>query len=135
MYQAGYIERLGTGVSEMIRLSLEAGLREPEFDFSSGVAITLWRPLRDAGNDAGSDAGSDAGNDLTTTKKLHKKELEELILSVSKEGLSLEEIAQKVGKSKSHLRNRIIPELIREGRLKKMYPDNDPNQKFITVED
>ncbi len=46
MYQAGYIERFGTGVSEMIRLSLEEGLREPEFDFSGGVSITLWRPTK-----------------------------------------------------------------------------------------
>jgi predicted HTH transcriptional regulator len=46
MYQAGYIERFGTGVSEMIRLSVEDGLKEPEFDFSGGVAITLWRPVK-----------------------------------------------------------------------------------------
>ncbi len=46
MYQAGYIERFGTGVSEMIRLSLEEGLREPEFDFDGGVSITLWRPAK-----------------------------------------------------------------------------------------
>jgi ATP-dependent DNA helicase RecG len=46
MYQVGYIERFGTGVSEMIRLSLEEGLKEPEFDFDGGVSITLWRPTK-----------------------------------------------------------------------------------------
>ena len=48
MYQAGYIERFGTGVSEMIRLSIEEGLKEPEFDFNGGVRITLWRPAKTA---------------------------------------------------------------------------------------
>jgi predicted HTH transcriptional regulator len=46
MYQAGYIERFGTGVSEMIQLSVEDVLKEPESDFSGGAAITLWRPVK-----------------------------------------------------------------------------------------
>jgi predicted HTH transcriptional regulator len=60
MYQAGYIERFGTGVSEMIRLSLEEGLKEPEFDFSGGVAITIWRPTK---------TEKQPGKDQKTTRK------------------------------------------------------------------
>jgi predicted HTH transcriptional regulator len=44
MYLAGYIERFGTGTGEIFRLTKEAGLKEPEFDFSDGFNIIIWRP-------------------------------------------------------------------------------------------
>ncbi len=44
MYQAGYIERFGTGTGEIFRLTAEAGLKEPTFDFEEGFKITIWRP-------------------------------------------------------------------------------------------
>ncbi len=44
MYQAGYIERFGTGTGEIFRLTKEAGLKEPEFDFTEGFTMIIWRP-------------------------------------------------------------------------------------------
>jgi hypothetical protein len=44
LYQAGYIERFGTGTRELFRLTKEAGLKEPEFDFTGGFYITIWSP-------------------------------------------------------------------------------------------
>ncbi len=44
MYQAGYIERYGTGTREIFKLAKDAKLKEPEFDFASGFEITIWRP-------------------------------------------------------------------------------------------
>jgi len=44
MYQAGYIERFGTGTEEMFRLTKEAGLSEPEFDLEEGFKVTIRRP-------------------------------------------------------------------------------------------
>ena len=43
LYLAQYIERMGTGISDMIRLCGESGLPEPEFTISSGFKVTIWR--------------------------------------------------------------------------------------------
>ena len=44
MYQAGYIERFGTGTLEIIRLLEEAKLHEPDFNIDEGFKVILWRP-------------------------------------------------------------------------------------------
>ena len=43
-YLAKYIERMGTGTRDMIRLCREVGLREPQYDVRDGFVQTLWRP-------------------------------------------------------------------------------------------
>ncbi len=43
LYQAGYIERYGTGTGEIFRLTAEAGLKEPVFSLEEGFKLTLWR--------------------------------------------------------------------------------------------
>ena len=43
MYQAGYIEKYGTGITENIRLILEAHLLAPEIDLSAEFVTTIWR--------------------------------------------------------------------------------------------
>jgi len=43
MYQAGYIEKYGTGITENIRLMLEAHLLAPEIDLSAEFVTTIWR--------------------------------------------------------------------------------------------
>ena len=44
MYQAGYIERFGTGILDILRLSEEANLEEPDFNIDEGFKVVLWRP-------------------------------------------------------------------------------------------
>lgn len=44
LYQAGYIERFGTGTGEMILLCKEAGLKEPVFNLEEGFSVTIYRP-------------------------------------------------------------------------------------------
>lgn len=39
-------ERMGTGTRDMIRLCLDAGLREPQVAVRNGFVQTLWRPPR-----------------------------------------------------------------------------------------
>lgn len=45
LYLTQYIERLGTGTGDMIRLCREAGLSEPVFALEDGFRISLGRPL------------------------------------------------------------------------------------------
>ena len=46
LYLAKYIERMGTGTGDMIRLCRAAGLREPEFAQRDGFVTTIWRASR-----------------------------------------------------------------------------------------
>ena len=45
LYLAQYIERVGTGTRDMIRLCREAGLREPGFAQRDGFVTTVWREV------------------------------------------------------------------------------------------
>jgi len=46
LYLTKYIERMGTGTSDIIRLCREAGLPEPGFSITDGFVATLYRPPR-----------------------------------------------------------------------------------------
>jgi len=67
LYLAKYIERMGTGTRDMIRLCNEAGLREPDFAIRDGFVQTLWRPLskKQAQVEAQVEAQAEAQADLT----------------------------------------------------------------------
>ena len=61
LYLARYIERMGTGTRDMIRLCREAGLPEPEFDVRDGFVTTLRRPIPVTGQVAGEVTGQVTG--------------------------------------------------------------------------
>jgi len=44
MYLAGYIERLGTGTADMLRIAALAGLKAPEFIQEEEFKIIVYRP-------------------------------------------------------------------------------------------
>lgn len=62
MYQMGYIEKYGTGITENIRKMQEAHLLAPEIDLSAEFVTTIWRD-----NDATYDA-TNIGTNLGTKK-------------------------------------------------------------------
>ena len=49
LYLAGYIEKLGTGIPDMINLSKKAGLCEPDFKEKDIFKIILWREKQSIG--------------------------------------------------------------------------------------
>ena len=53
MYLAGYIERLGTGTRDMIRLCNEKGLKEPDFKQEDVFKAIVWRTGQATGEVAG----------------------------------------------------------------------------------
>ena len=59
MYQTGYIEKYGTGITENIRKMQEAHLLAPDIDLSAEFVTTIWRD-----NDATHDA-TPTSNDAT----------------------------------------------------------------------
>ncbi|HZL09514.1 MAG TPA: DUF4062 domain-containing protein [Prolixibacteraceae bacterium] len=53
MYLAGYIERMGTGTGDIIRLCNEAGLQEPEFIQEEDFKTIIWRTFKATGQATG----------------------------------------------------------------------------------
>ena len=72
-----------------------------------------------------------------TNTHLKRDELERLITEKAKEYISLEEIALRTGKKPSYLKNKIIPEMIRKNKLKRLYAQtpNHPEQKYKATEE
>lgn len=75
---------------------------------------------------------SNAKVDTSKNKKLKRDELENLILEICSEFHSLEEIAIKVERNFDYLKNKIMPNMIKTRKLKRLYPStpNHPNQKY-----
>ena len=93
----------------------------------------------DDSNDARNDDSNDDSNgDSTFEIKVSRKSSELLkieIVKASESYMSVEEIAKKVGKSISHLKNRVIPQMLQENLLERKFPDipKHPQQKFRAV--
>ncbi|WP_233757250.1 RNA-binding domain-containing protein [Algoriphagus sp. AGSA1] len=71
-------------------------------------------------------------------KNLKREELEKIILQLCKENfMKKEELAKALGKSESYIRNKILPDLLKRGKLIKRFPftHNHPEQGYKTNED
>jgi len=64
LYQMGYIEKYGTGITENIRRMQEARLLAPEIDLSAEFITTIWRD-NDATN-IGTNLGTNIGTNNAT---------------------------------------------------------------------
>jgi predicted HTH transcriptional regulator len=83
-------------------------------------------------------ATSDLKLETVQRKNTKRIELEMLILKICKEQyVKKEEIAKLLGKSEDYIRNRILPDLLKSGKLVKRYPytHNHPEQGYKTSEE
>ena len=70
-------------------------------------------------------------------KNLKRSELEKVILEICRNKyIKKEELAERLGKSESYIRNKILPDLLKAGKLEKLYPftHNHPEQGYKTAE-
>ena len=78
LYLAGYIERLGTGTSDMVDECVAMGLKAPEFIQDSNFRAILWHKNDLSSNDnalsLSEKALSSNENALSSTIKLNKKQ-------------------------------------------------------------
>ena len=67
--------------------------------------------------------------------RMKKEDLEAIILEVCNvEYKTLEDIATAIGKTSKYLKNSIMPELIKSGKLERLYPKiNHPHQAYKTI--
>ena len=161
MYQMGYIEKYGTGITENIRRMQEARLLAPEIDLSAEFVTTIWRDNdatnvatdnpNVATNDATNVATNDATNDATpkdylsvnkriidrkvakkVQERMTEKQIKECIIEACIVDHTIEELAQLLKKSVSHIRNRFITEMVADGILLRTKPEHTPGQTYMT---
>ena len=162
LYQMGYIEKYGTGITENIRRMQEARLLAPEIDLSAEFVTTIWRD-NDATNigtnlgtnigtnNATNDATNGATNDATSKdylavnkriidrkvkkkvrKRMTEQQLQECIVEACYVEHSIEELAKLLGKSESHIRNRFITNMVADGILLRTKPVHSSGQTYMT---
>ncbi|GEP51950.1 hypothetical protein FNO01nite_26220 [Flavobacterium noncentrifugens] len=129
MYQAGYIERFGTGTGEIIRLTEQAGLREPDFDLEEGFKVTLWRPATAAGQATGQATGQVTGQ--------ADEEVKRVLLVMDGELRTSEIMGALDLKHREYFRDAYLLPAIAGGFIEMTVPDkpNSPNQKYRLTAD
>lgn len=122
----------GNGRGTKYYLKKEVGTSEEEVDTSEGKVDTSERKVD---TPEGKVDTSEGKVDYINTH-LKRDELERLITENAKEYISVEEIASRTGKKSSYLKYKIIPEMIRKNKLKRLYAQtpNHPEQKYKATE-
>lgn len=126
MYLAGYIERIGTGTTDIIRISSQKGLKEPNFSQDDVFKVIIWRTTTEqvSGEATGVVSGGVTGE--------VPEEVKRIILVVNGE-MKRADIQKKLQlKHEDFFRvNYIIP-AINSGCLEMTHPENPnhPNQKY-----
>jgi predicted HTH transcriptional regulator len=114
MYLTQYIERLGTGVGDMIRRCREAGLREPSYKVTDGIRLTIWRDGRySAANSSGKRPVESSGK--RPGKTLGEMGLQ-IVASIQEQpNITIVEIAQRLGRTARGVEKQI--RLLREAEI------------------
>lgn len=60
-----------------------------------------------------------------------------IITTCKSSKLTLEQIALVVNRSPAYLQNKVLPDLVKSGKLIRQFPDNpnNPNQAYIAADD
>jgi ATP-dependent DNA helicase RecG len=78
------------------------------------------------------DTRIDNNKKITPKSRLKKEELESLILEAClEEHVSIVELSKIVNKDIKYLKNKVIPAMIKDGKLERLYPNiNHPHQAY-----
>lgn len=118
MYLKGYIERLGTGTADIIRIAKEEELKEPEFIQDDSFTMILYRPS----------AGQVTGQATD--------EVEKVVLVMNGE-MKRAEIQKKLQlKHREHFVDNYMNPALENGLIEMKYPDspNHPKQRYTLTE-
>jgi predicted HTH transcriptional regulator len=71
-------------------------------------------------------------DNLARSKRLSRDKLEELIINECKDYLSLDELAKRINKNNTYLKDSILPDMIKSNKIERLYPatPRHPNQKY-----
>jgi len=92
MYLAGYIERMGSGTTDVVNDCVEAGLREPEFEQTENFRATIWR------RNVGQNVTQNVGQNVTQRNEA-KTALNQGIARDGVDGNVTQNVGQDVGQA------------------------------------
>ena len=70
-------------------------------------------------------------SELDSKARFGREELEKLILSKAQDYATIEEIATGVGRSVDYIKNKVMPRMVKEGKMVRLHQKiNHPNQKY-----
>lgn len=96
MYLTQYIERMGTGTGDMIRLCQEAGLPEPTFSYRDGFILTIARPSTEKAKDLAVDSSETSGKTEGKILELLRKYPEITIPEIAKKMARAERTVERL---------------------------------------
>ncbi len=141
-YLTKYIERMGTGIIDMIARCKDAGIPEPEIRIDAGCFIlTLWRKVSqttsngsEGGPVGGQDGGQDGVQDGVQDEFFELNNTELLIIkSLRANPLRSIDIASAIGYSQRTRNYRTaLDQLLKLGYIEMLYPEKprSKNQKY-----
>ncbi len=136
MYLAGYIERIGSGTRDMIRLCKEAGLSEPEYRLEDGFRIIIWRTGQPTGQPNGQPngqvTGQVTGQPIGEVSDEVAEQIRRVIVAMNGE-MKRSEIQKILGlKHREFFIDNYLSPSIEAGVIEMTYPDtpNHPKQKY-----
>lgn len=135
IFLAGYIERMGTGTTDIIRLCKESGLQEPVYENNGDFRVTIMRPDK-AGE--GQSSGGVTSTNPTTNPTTTNAETTTSLLNLLKGGpLSSKELMERMGlKDKKSFREVYLSRALSCGLIEMTHPENQNhrNQKYRLTE-
>ena len=138
LYQAGLIERFGTGTGEILRLSAKANLPKPDFDTNEGFKVVIWRlpHLQNITNtstahDTVHDTAHDTAHDeVQNTGLLSLSDLTERIVWIMKNDMSREELMDRLDlKHRQNFSSTYLEPALKSGLIEMTIPEK-PKSKF-----
>ncbi len=140
MYLAGYIERLGTGTGDIIRLCKEKGLKEPDFIQDEEFKTVLWRTLSSTEQPTGQPTdqvtGQATGQVTSEATGQAIDGISRMLLVIDGEMKSAEIQSALQLKHRENFRDNYLMPSMEEGLVEMTVPDkpNHPNQHYrLTV--
>ena len=133
MYLAGYIERLGTGTGDIIRLCQEEGLKEPEFIQEENFKTIIWRTLNTTEETISQQATGEATGEVTgevTGEAIESVKRIVLVLDGEMKRIDIQEALEL--KHQENFRDNYLQPSIESKCIEMTYPDspNHPNQHY-----
>lgn len=132
MYLKGYIERLGTGIPDILRISRENNLKEPEFEQDDTFKAVVYRP------GAGQAPPKRPPSTPQASPKPRETSVEVLnLLKVIEGEMERQGIQDKLSlKDRKNFRENHLEPALSGGYIEMKYPDkpNHPKQKYLITE-
>ncbi|GHT24970.1 ATPase AAA [Bacteroidia bacterium] len=137
----GYLESDNNGRWTTYKINAKVDTSNKKGDTSQSIDnVTDMKIKGDTSNNKGDTSkikGDTSNNKGDTLTRLKKDELETQIMRVCKSNyVKMEVVAKQVNKSISYMKNKVFPQMIKDGKLEKHFPytHNHPEQGYKTTD-